>query len=281
MTRDTYVFAGNRAFVLEQMFKIGLDIKKIWAVKGSYLQRYLDDKNMKYSLIENKTDFFNDVEMTQFDCFISNGLPIIMPAEYLKDTEKKFINIHPSILPELRGRDPVPGALLFRKDSGATCHLMDEGIDTGAIIARVRIENTEDLEAGLLYQLSFMAESDVFNIAYERKFMPIGIQGDRARGSYYSFQKDDLQINLEHEDVKEIIAKVKAFASKSKGAFFEYAGKKYKCSDAQMIKNQYLIKKMEEKNNNTFVMMYEDKMIYKKNGEYIKLTIVSIEEKSV
>lgn len=281
MMRDTYVFAGNRAFVLEQMLKLKLNIKKIWAVKGSYLQRYLEDKNIEHTLIENKADFLKDVKRTQFDFFISNGLPIILPAEHLKNTEKKFINIHPSLLPELRGRDPVPGALLFQKDSGATCHLMDEGIDTGAIISQIKIENTEDLEAGLLYQLSFMAESDVFDIAYERKFKPIDTQNVRSGGTYYSFQKDDLRIELEREDTKEIIAKVKAFASKSKGAFFEHAGKIYKCSDAQMIKNQYLIKKMEERDNDSFVMIYEDKMIYKKNEEYIKLTVALVGGKNI
>lgn len=281
MMKGTYVFAGNRAFVLEQMLKLGLNIKEIWAVKGSYLQRYLDNKNMKYSLIENKADFLKDVEMTDFDFFISNGLPIILPAEHLRDIRKKFINIHPSLLPELRGRDPVPGALLFQKDSGATCHLMDEGIDTGPVISQIRIENTEDLEAGLLYQLSFMAEGEVFKMAYEREFMPMGVQDFAGRGSYYSFQKDDLRIDLEREDAKEIIAKVKAFASKSKGAFFEYAGRVYKCSNAQMIKNPYLLKKMDDEKNHSFVMMYEDKMIYKTDGEYIKLTVTADEGKSV
>ncbi len=281
MMRDTYVFAGNRAYVLEQMLKLKLNIKKIWVVKGSYLQRYLEDKNMKYSLIENKADFLKDVEMTQFDFFISNGLPVILPAECLRNPEKRFINIHPSLLPELRGRDPVPGALLFQKDSGATCHLMDERIDTGPIISQIKIENTEDLEAGLLYQLSFMAESDVFKLAYERKFMPTDITDVGKKGTYYSFQNDDLRIDLEREKIQEIIAKVKAFASKSKGAFFEYAGRIYKCSNVQMIKNQYLIKKMEKKDNNSFVMMYEDKMIFKKDGKYIKLTVKLVEGEGV
>lgn len=213
--------------------------------------------------------------MCDFDYFISNGLPIILPIIELKakNSRRKFINIHPSLLPQLRGKDPIPGALLFKKDSGATCHLMDEGIDSGAIISQVKIENTDELDAGLLYQLSFMAESDVFELAFNRSFVPYCQQQIRGNEIYYSFRKDDLYINLEKENIETIIAKIKAFSTKNKGAYFEYQGEQYKCIDVVEIKNSYLIKKMLEKRNNSFVMIYENKMIYKKDERYLKLSV--------
>lgn len=54
MKDSRYVFAGNRMFVLEKMIHLGLNIVKIWAVKGSYLQSYLEEKNIVYFLIEEK-----------------------------------------------------------------------------------------------------------------------------------------------------------------------------------------------------------------------------------
>jgi len=44
------------------------------------------------------------------------------------------INIHPGILPEFRGLDPVLWSLYFEKNLGATVHIMEKGIDTGDII---------------------------------------------------------------------------------------------------------------------------------------------------
>lgn len=52
--------------------------------------------------------------------------------------------------------------LLFDRSCGATCHIMDDNIDTGDIISRVKIPTTPDIEAGILYQLCFKAEVEVF-----------------------------------------------------------------------------------------------------------------------
>lgn len=270
-----YAFAGNRAFVLEKMFELGLDIAQIWAVKGSYLEHYLRERNMGYLPIGEKEQFISEIEACSFEYFISNGLPVILPVTRLQRNHsgKEFINIHPSLLPQLRGRDPVPGALLFLKDSGASCHFMNEGIDTGTIISQVRIENTKDLDAGLLYQLSFMAEADAFELAYKRNFMPDFEQKDSGDEIYYSFHENDLKIDLERESLESVAARVRAFSTKNKGAYFQYRGKRYQCEDAVEVKNDYLIRKMSKKENNTFVMIYENKMIYKKENRYLKLSV--------
>lgn len=55
----------------------------------------------------------------------------------LKAYEHKIINIHPSLLPSFPGIDAVGQALdAGVKVSGVTIHYVDEGIDTGPIIAQ-------------------------------------------------------------------------------------------------------------------------------------------------
>lgn len=54
----------------------------------------------------------------------------------------RSVNLHPSLLPDYRG--PAPSLAMLRDDAygtagGATLHLMDEGFDTGPLIARRRI----------------------------------------------------------------------------------------------------------------------------------------------
>lgn len=51
------------------------------------------------------------------------------------------LNVHPSLLPDNRGPDPL--FWTFRRGdthTGVTIHLMDEGLDTGAILAQAAIE---------------------------------------------------------------------------------------------------------------------------------------------
>lgn len=281
MEEMRYVFAGNRAYVLEKMRELKLNILKIWAVKNSYLQCYLDREKIKYSLINNKEQFIREIEQCEFDFFISNGLPIILPITQLrnKNIEKRYVNIHPSLLPELRGKSPVSGALLYHRNSGATCHMMEDGIDTGAIISQVRIENTEDLDAGLLYQLAFMAEVDAFELAYRREFVPYCEQKNNGTEIYYSFQEADLRIDLEKDSIETILAKVRAFSTKTKGAYFVYKDSFFKCLEAQIIQNSFFVDKMSGKQNNSIVMAYEDKMIYKKDDKYINFRIESFDKR--
>ena len=70
----------------------------------------------------------------------------------------------------MRGIDPVLGSILFKRDAGATCHIMSEKIDAGDIISQLKIPYSNDLDASLLYQLSFIAEKKVFHMALQKNF---------------------------------------------------------------------------------------------------------------
>ena len=62
------------------------------------------------------------------------------------------LNLHPSLLPRHRGATPIPATILAGdKETGVTLMRMDEGLDTGPIVARHRVplrgdELTPELE---------------------------------------------------------------------------------------------------------------------------------------
>jgi methionyl-tRNA formyltransferase len=61
----------------------------------------------------------------------------ILPAEVLKLPAHGCLNVHASLLPRHRGAAPVAGAILEGDaETGVTIMLMDEGLDTGPIIAQ-------------------------------------------------------------------------------------------------------------------------------------------------
>lgn len=77
--------------------------------------------------------------------FLAGYMRIIGPT-LLKKYEGKIINIHPSLLPQFPGKDAIGQALQARVDvTGVTVHYVDEGIDTGPIIAQESVSvSSED-----------------------------------------------------------------------------------------------------------------------------------------
>lgn len=77
-----------------------------------------------------------------------------IPREILHLPRLGCLNVHPSLLPDNRGPDPVFWTF-WRGDAstGVTVHLMDEGLDTGPIVVQERIKVREGIsEATLEHQ---------------------------------------------------------------------------------------------------------------------------------
>lgn len=68
--------------------------------------------------------------------FVLNGGAGIYRSDLLAIPRCYFLNAHPGLLPEFRGLDPVPWALLERRPIGATLHVVSEGVDEGDIVLR-------------------------------------------------------------------------------------------------------------------------------------------------
>lgn len=68
------------------------------------------------------------------------GYMRIVGSTFLQPFEGRIINIHPSLLPAFPGKDAIGDA--FRagvNETGVTIHYVDEGIDTGPIIAQEKV----------------------------------------------------------------------------------------------------------------------------------------------
>ena len=90
-------------------------------------------------------EMFNDV-LTKtiidrgIDLVVLAGFLVIIPPQLIKAYKNRIINIHPSLIPSFCGTGfyglKVHEEALKRgvKVTGATCHFVDEGTDTGPII---------------------------------------------------------------------------------------------------------------------------------------------------
>ncbi|MBE0515249.1 formyltransferase family protein [Sulfurimonas sp.] len=264
-----FVFVGNRKFVLQEMCALKLDIIDALVIKNTHLEKEISDIVDKYSIISNKKELLNKLDNLEYDVLVSNGCPYILPISDMK--KKLYINIHPSLLPNLKGIDPVIGAILYNKDSGATCHLMNDEIDAGDIISQVKIPKSEDLDVSLLYQLSFIAEKQVFRLAFDKNFVANQKQIDGVDDIYYSRCEEDKQIDF-NESLGLMINKVKAFNNKSQGAYFTYQGDTYKVYDIDIVNNKFVDQYARSFKDQEVLFVYEDCVVVKKDNNIVKLS---------
>ena len=60
----------------------------------------------------------------------------IIPTELLDHYPRGIVNLHPSLLPRHRGASPIPATILAGdRETGVSTIVMDQGVDTGPIIA--------------------------------------------------------------------------------------------------------------------------------------------------
>jgi methionyl-tRNA formyltransferase len=262
-----YVFFGNRRFVLEEMLKKNLDVD-ILVVKGTHLEREKFLNNYPHKIISSKEEFLEYLDDNDFDVLVSNGCPYILPISKMK--ARKYVNIHPSYLPDLKGIDPAHGSILFKRDGGAACHFMTDEIDDGDIISRIKIPYSSDLDVSLLYQLGFVAEKQVFNEALNNGFTSTVIQEKRDDLLYYSRKPEDKIINF-NESNEQIEAKIKAFNNYSQGCSFIYKGEEFKTYDIDFLTNSYLKNYSLGFQDLEIIFVYEDCILLKKDGELLKL----------
>lgn len=100
-------------------------------------------------------DLFNEALLSALkecnpDLIVLAGFLVNIPESIVKTFKDRIINIHPSLIPSFCGKGyyglKVHEAVLARgvKVTGATVHFVDEGIDTGRIIAQKAVEVMPD-----------------------------------------------------------------------------------------------------------------------------------------
>ena len=133
-TEISVVIANNPgAFALERAKKHGIEAVCI------------SPKNYETRAEFNK-DFLEKLDSYEVDLVVLAGFLVVIPPEMIQKYRNRIINIHPSLIPSFCGSGyyglKVHEGALERgvKVTGATCHFVDEGTDTGPIILQKAVE---------------------------------------------------------------------------------------------------------------------------------------------
>lgn len=86
------------------------------------------------------------------DIFVVAAFGQILPKSILDMPKYGCVNIHASLLPKYRGAAPIQWAVINGDEvTGVTTMLMNEGIDTGDMIAKKQVRLAEDETGGSLF----------------------------------------------------------------------------------------------------------------------------------
>ena len=92
-----------------------------------------------HSLLTAKEQL-RSIESIHPDYVVSCGYSHIVPKEILEIPTEECLNLHPSYLPFNRGANPNVWSIIEGTPAGVTLHVMNEGIDTGEILAQRKVE---------------------------------------------------------------------------------------------------------------------------------------------
>ena len=120
---------------------------------NAFALKRAEENNIPFEIIDKKN--FEEklkeiLKSHKIELIVLAGFTAILPASFVKDYDKRIINIHPSLIPSFCGKCfygiKVHEAALKKgvKITGATTHFVNEIIDGGEIIMQKAVEVYED-----------------------------------------------------------------------------------------------------------------------------------------
>jgi len=97
------------------------------------------------------------------DLIVLAGFMRVLKGDFLRAFEGRIVNVHPSLLPSFPGLEAWKQALDYGvKVTGCTVHLVDAGVDSGAIIAQQTVPVLDNDTAESLHARIHAAEHELY-----------------------------------------------------------------------------------------------------------------------
>ena len=144
----------------------------------SPVKTYCINRKVKFlqpEKIKDNKDFLFQINDIKPDIIVVAAYGKILPKEILSIPKIGCINIHASLLPQLRGAAPINRAIINgNKETGITLMEMDEGMDSGNIISTYKIEiQSTDTTISLTEKLADLGASQIVKLIKELGISPI------------------------------------------------------------------------------------------------------------
>lgn len=186
----------------------------------------------------NSEESIEKLREVEADIIVVVAYGQILKREILDLPKKYIVNVHASLLPELRGAAPINRAVMEGKEkTGVSLMRVEEGLDSGAVSAVKEID-IKDMNAGELEdKLSLMGADllEEFIREVEEDRVNFTSQDEGKKTYADKILKDDLLLNF-NDKSKNLVNIIRGL-SPNYGAKFSYEDKLYKIFAAEEIEN--------------------------------------------
>lgn len=136
-------------------------VKVISSKEGAFALERAAKAGIPTAVAKEQELVLQELQASGAEIIVLAGYMKVLSADIIKNYRNRIINIHPSLIPAYCGKGfygmRVHTAVIAggEKESGATVHYVDEGVDTGEIIMQERVpvlegDTPEDLAARVL-----------------------------------------------------------------------------------------------------------------------------------
>jgi phosphoribosylglycinamide formyltransferase 1 len=134
---------------------------------------------------EAERKYIEAMQHAQVDLVVLAGFMRILKGEFLRAYAQRVINIHPSLLPSFPGLEAWKQALDYGvKFTGCTVHFVDQGVDTGPIIAQQTVPILDADTAATLHERIQQSERLLYPAAIDAIAKgKVRVNGRRTFGS--------------------------------------------------------------------------------------------------
>ena len=136
-------------------------VKVIASKESAYALERAAKAGIETAVAKEQPQVLEELEASGAEIIVLAGYMKVLSPEIIKKYRNRIINIHPSLIPKFCGKGfygiRVHNAVIAagEKESGATVHYVDEGVDTGEIILQEKVpvlegDTPEELAARVL-----------------------------------------------------------------------------------------------------------------------------------
>ena len=112
---------------------------------------------------ESERVYITKLQEARVDLVVLAGFMRILKGDFLRAFHERVVNIHPSLLPAFPGLEAWKQALDYGvKVTGCTVHFVDQGVDSGPIIAQETVAVLAGDTAAILHERIQQAERKVY-----------------------------------------------------------------------------------------------------------------------
>ena len=223
--RILFVGIPDMAYIgLDGLLMAGVNIVGVLGPKKDH-NMFVDFRNFVISRGLNYIDYdeldepqlIEKIKELDIDAAVVCSFNYKIPQVLLDSTKDGFINVHPSLLPKYRGGNPYSRVIMNGEaETGVTIHFMDEGFDTGDIIAQKPYHIHSKATMGTIFnELNVIGIELLLQVLqnYETQELPRLAQprGDFVSGKGLSEQDLFINYNKSAEEIERFVRALNPF----------------------------------------------------------------------